>query len=90
MVKRIIFAIVFLVIMITISSMINSTFRLAIENTLAVEQVEPSDAVAIGINSMERWKGIIFLFEILITLGGIWLIAGKSTLKHLKESDKKE
>ena len=88
--KRIIIFIIFLSIMFAIHSFWTSAFQLTVEHDLAIEQVEPDDAVAIGMRSIDKWRNVLYVLELVIVFIVFWYILGKPIKNKMQENVKQE
>ena len=90
MATRIIIAVVFVTLMSIVGTTTNSLFRVTVEHGLAVEQVEPNDAVVVAMDARNKMRGAVHLIELIITLAVLWLIFKKPIMSAINSESKKD
>ena len=86
MIKRIVFALIFFMLVIGTGRIVKDTFQLTVSNQVAVDQVESLDSPAVMVRSVSGFYKYITLLSLLFAFGGAWYIL---PIKQIKEKIKK-
>ena len=90
MIKRIIFTVILLAIVIGVGNIIGDSYRLIAHDRIAVSQLEDSDENYVGMNASTRMMKFMPWIQFFIIVGVLWFIwAGyvKRKIKKFKAGD---
>lgn len=89
MIKRLIFSIVFTMVLLGGLSIFETSYNVVVSNEVAVSQVEDSDEAFIAMQHVDAPKTAVNLIVLSVLLGGLWLTWSrpiKSGVQYIKEN----